>query len=154
MRELEISNINDFDFLIDDLIKEAINNSSKNNHAAVIALHGDLGSGKTTFTKRLAKKLGVDSVITSPTFVIEKRFNLNKSTGHGFKKLIHIDTYRIDLQDELMKLNWQEDVSNPENIISIEWPENVNDILPKNTIHIYFEFLNETTRKLRIDING
>lgn len=114
----------------------------------VLALHGNLGAGKTTFTKHLAKKLGVKENVNSPTFVIQKYFEVH--ADDFFKKLIHIDTYRIDLQDELVKLGWVENVTEKTNLIAIEWPENIPDLLPTNTIHLYFTHINETTREIEI----
>ncbi len=116
--------------------------------AAVLALHGNLGAGKTTFTKHLAKVLGITENVNSPTFVIQKNFEVH--TDDFFKKLIHIDTYRIDLQDELVRLGWAENVADRGNLIAVEWPENIPDLLPENTIHIYFTHVDETTREIEI----
>ncbi len=116
--------------------------------ATVLALHGNLGAGKTTFTKHLAKVLGITENVNSPTFVIQKYFEVH--TDDFFKKLIHIDTYRIDLQDELVRLGWAENVADRGNLIAVEWPENIPDLLPENTIHIYFTHVNETTREIEI----
>lgn len=116
--------------------------------ATVLALHGNLGAGKTTFTKHLAKVLGVTENVNSPTFVIQKYFEVH--VDDFFKKMIHIDTYRIDLQDELVKLGWAENVAEKNNLIAVEWPENIPDLLPKNTIHLYFIHINETTREIEI----
>ncbi len=151
MNEWTIDNINDFQQIINLVMEKATKNAAKNDHAAVVALHGNLGSGKTTFTKQLAKHLGITETVTSPTFIIQKRFEINGDDNRPFKKLIHIDTYRIDLQDELVRLGWNEDLNDPQNLISLEWPENVPDILPADTIHIYFEFINETTRKISLE---
>ena len=121
--------------------------------AAVLALHGNLGAGKTAFTKSIAKILGITATITSPTFVIQKSFDMpadHVGKYGAIKKLIHIDTYRIDLQDELVKLGWRENVADAGNLIAVEWPENIPDLLPRETVHVYFEFINETTREIEI----
>ncbi len=121
--------------------------------AAVVALHGNLGAGKTAFTKSIAKMLGITATITSPTFVIQKSFDVPADHAGKYgsiKRLIHIDTYRIDLQDELVKLGWRENVADAANLIAVEWPENIPDLLPKETVHVYFEFINETTREIEI----
>ncbi len=134
-------------------LQESEKKSTLKKHAGVIALHGNLGAGKTTFTKSIAKLLGITATITSPTFVIQKSFEVSGdfATKYGsIKKLIHIDTYRIDLQDELVKLGWHENVADANNLIVIEWPENIPDLLPKETVHVYFEFINETTREIEI----
>ncbi|NQV93307.1 tRNA (adenosine(37)-N6)-threonylcarbamoyltransferase complex ATPase subunit type 1 TsaE [Candidatus Kaiserbacteria bacterium] len=98
--------------------------------ATVIGLYGDLGAGKTTFTKTLAKTLGVSETVTSPTFVIEKIYTL---TGQKFSHLIHIDAYRLEGSHELKQLGWDTIVSDPQNLIIIEWADKVEDILPKHT---------------------
>ena len=115
--------------------------------ALIIGLHGDLGAGKTTFMKSFAEALGVKDTVQSPTFVILKRFEINDL---GFKNLYHIDAYRLERGEELLKLGWNEMVQNPTNIICIEWPERVEDIL-KDYLRIDFEHQGETTRKIRVN---
>ncbi len=136
-----------------EIINQAVKNSEKGKFAKVVALHGNLGAGKTTLTKSIAKTLGISETITSPTFVIQKRFEI-PAEAHGkfgsLKNLIHIDAYRIDLEDQLVKLGWRDISSDNDNIIVIEWPENVPDILPITTTHVYLNFVNETTREIEI----
>ena len=72
--------------------------TQKSEGAVVCALHGDLGAGKTTFTQTLARELGVEEIVTSPTFVIMKNYEL---TNQPFEKLVHIDAYRIEEIDEM-----------------------------------------------------
>ena len=100
----------------------------------ILALSGDLGTGKTTFTQSFAKALGVKKRILSPTFLIMKRFPLKMS---NFQNLYHLDAYRIKAPD-LKKLN-VEDVFKGQNIVLIEWADRVKEILPKGTIWIRFE---------------
>lgn len=140
----KISNIHDLDQVSGHVVKLVEDMDTK--EAVVLALYGDLGSGKTTFTKQLAIDLGIEDNVSSPTFVIQKRFDIKDGK---FNQLIHIDTYRIDLEDELLRLGWNEDIKG-NNLIVVEWPENIADILPKNTIHIYFNHVDETTRKIEI----
>lgn len=118
---------------------------AKQNGALVIALHGDLGAGKTTFTQTLARTLGVVGDIVSPTFVIQKNYSLE---DQAFSQIIHIDAYRLENEDELRVLGWNDVVVDPSNLILIEWPENVTGLLPKDAQHIYFEYINETTRSI------
>lgn len=115
--------------------------------ATIIALRGDLGSGKTTFTKAFAAALGIPAEeITSPTFVIEKRFDLEGSAF--FKTLIHIDAYRLERPEEILRLGWAETLKEKGNLVLIEWPENVGDALPLNTPTISFRFIDENTREI------
>jgi len=117
------------------------------NSATVIGLYGDLGSGKTAFTQAVAKCLGVKEAVTSPTFVIEKIYKLDHQ---NFEHLIHIDAYRLRSGDELLHLGWEEIAKNPKNIIFIEWPEKVAEILPKDIEKIHFTFIGENSREIRL----
>ena len=122
--------------------KEFVKNSKG---ALVVGLYGDLGSGKTAFTQAVAKYLGVKETVTSPTFVIEKIYKLENG---NFDHLIHIDAYRLESGKELIHLGWEEISKNPKNIIFIEWPERVAEILPKDIKKIRFTFSNENTREI------
>lgn len=114
------------------------------NSATVVGLYGDLGSGKTAFTKGIAKALGITDTVTSPTFVIEKIY---KITSHPhFTHLIHIDAYRLEKSSEIVSLGWNEIISDPHNLICIEWPERVLDIMPTDHIALKFTFVDENTR--------
>lgn len=126
-----------------DFLSKIYSHKISQKTAVVVALSGDLGSGKTTFTQSVAKILRVEETVTSPTFVIEKIYEL---TNQKFKHLIHIDAYRIEKSDELLHLGWNEIVSDPGNLILIEWPERVADIIPKNALKIFFAFVDENTR--------
>lgn len=116
--------------------------------ATVIGLYGDLGAGKTAFTKCVAKILGVAEEITSPTFVIQKTYKLN---GQKFETLVHIDAYRLEKGEELARLGWAELLKDPKNLILIEWPEKVADVMPQNHQKLYFTFIDEITRKIQVE---
>ncbi|OHA47320.1 MAG: tRNA (adenosine(37)-N6)-threonylcarbamoyltransferase complex ATPase subunit type 1 TsaE [Candidatus Taylorbacteria bacterium RIFOXYD2_FULL_36_9] len=116
------------------------------NQAVIVGLFGDLGSGKTTFTQALGKLLGVQEVMTSPTFVLEKFYLLDEKIN--FNKLIHIDAYRLDSGKELLSLKFEEMKKDPNNLILIEWPERVADILPTDIIKINFKFVSENEREI------
>lgn len=111
--------------------------------AVVLALRGNLGAGKTTFTQGFLRSLGIKKKITSPTFVLVKCYKLNAlcSMLHAscHKFAYHIDCYRIKKTKELIDLGLKEIFNNPQNIVLIEWPERIRKILPKNTIWINFE---------------
>ena len=116
-----------------------------NQNALIVGLYGELGSGKTTFVKGIAKVFGLEKTITSPTFVIEKIYKLKNQV---FDNLIHIDAYRLKNEKELLNLGWREISKNPKNIIFIEWPENVNDILPSDAKNIKFRFVDKNVREI------
>lgn len=116
----------------------------------VILLHGDLGSGKTTFTQGLAHGLGVSGRVTSPTFLIVRSYTLdNHST---LEMLYHIDAYRLSGAKETAELGLQEIFSDPKAVVVCEWPERIAELLPKKNITINFTYLNENER--RIEIKG
>lgn len=117
--------------------------------ATVVALSGDLGSGKTTFAKGFAEALGLrPEDVTSPTFVIEKRFDID-SHAH-FKKFIHIDAYRLEKPEEIERLGWGDTVADAGNLILIEWPENIGKSLPESAVKISFKFVNEGEREITV----
>lgn len=109
--------------------------------ATVVALSGELGAGKTAFAKAFASALGIPSEdVTSPTFVIEKRFDLGADGVRGgrWKTLVHIDAYRLEGAAEIERLRWSETVADPSNLILIEWPERIGAALPKGATRIEF----------------
>ncbi len=97
---------------------------------AVLALHGDLGSGKTSFVQGLALALGIRRPVTSPTFTIVNEYQ-------GDRRLNHIDLYRLSGPDEALALGFEDYVANM-GITAIEWAERAADLLPSDTIHVYF----------------
>ncbi|MFH0804507.1 MAG: tRNA (adenosine(37)-N6)-threonylcarbamoyltransferase complex ATPase subunit type 1 TsaE [Candidatus Zambryskibacteria bacterium] len=125
-------------------------NNLKSNEkvATIVGLYGELGSGKTTFMKYLAENFGIKETIKSPTFVIEKIYDLTPNLS--FDKLIHIDAYRIEKEEEMLNLGWNEIIADPKNLICIEWPERIAKILPKHIV-IKFEHVSETERKISIN---
>lgn len=98
--------------------------------ATVVALSGDLGAGKTTFVQSAAKALGIEEAVVSPTFIIMQAFALPRGP---FVRLIHIDAYRLAETRELEVLGWRELVADTQNLIFIEWPEQVPGALPSSS---------------------
>lgn len=104
----------------------------------VLALSGELGSGKTTFVQGLAKALGVREQITSPTFVLMKIYRLPKPFNN-ITKLCHIDAYRLDSAYELAAIGAGEYIGDASTLTVIEWPERVSGLIPQNAIRILFK---------------
>jgi len=116
--------------------------------AMILALEGELGSGKTTFIQGLAKALGVKEKITSPTFVIMRRFNILASKH--FNNFYHIDCYRLEKPEELVELDFKRIIERPENLVVIEWADKVKSLIPKDAVWIEFEWAGEEERKIEI----
>lgn len=117
--------------------------------ATVVYLQGDLGSGKTTFTKNLCKHLGLNIDITSPTFTILKSYDF---PVENFKKLIHIDAYRLGSYKDLQKIKIEEYLNNKENLIFIEWPNVIDGDEIKSDIIISFDYTEDMDkRSIKID---
>ncbi len=119
--------------------------NSKSSTATALTLEGDLGAGKTTLTQELARQLGVKENLISPTFVIMKKYGVIDNT---FKFLVHIDAYRLTKSEELWKLGFQNILEDKNNLIIIEWPENVPECIPKNALNIKLSHSDENTRSI------
>ncbi|MDO8593785.1 MAG: tRNA (adenosine(37)-N6)-threonylcarbamoyltransferase complex ATPase subunit type 1 TsaE [bacterium] len=107
----------------------------KDDSAILVTLSGELGAGKTSFTKAVAHALGIEEVVTSPTFVLEKIYQLGGETPK-FERLIHIDAYRLEKGADLAPLGFDELMRDAGNLILLEWPEKVSDMLPAPVMQI------------------
>lgn len=114
--------------------------------ATLVTLSGELGAGKTAFTKALARVFGVSEEVTSPTFVLLKSYDLPRGP---FKRLIHIDAYRLERGAELAPLRFDEYLAAPDNLIMFEWPERVRDALPAADVQITITAGDNGTRSIR-----
>lgn len=121
----------------------------KSGKALVLALEGELGTGKTTFIKGFSKALGVREKVLSPTFVLIHKHKINIK-DIKYRKLYHIDAYRLKSEKDLLKLGIKEIFSNPENIVLIEWAGRVKKMIPKTAIWIHFNHLSENSRKIKM----
>ncbi|MCL5407025.1 MAG: tRNA (adenosine(37)-N6)-threonylcarbamoyltransferase complex ATPase subunit type 1 TsaE [Patescibacteria group bacterium] len=121
-----------------------------------IGLIGDLGAGKTVFVKGLAEELGIKEAITSPTFVILKEYDILRPRPHlsgggkGLKKLIHIDTYRVENIEDIKSVGIEDYFGRKDIIIVVEWAEKIKKLLPKNTIYINFKHIDKNSREISI----
>lgn len=116
-------------------------------HAFIIALEGNMGSGKTTFIQGLAKGLKIKESVLSPTFLILKQFPM---VLKNYKNFYHIDAYRLKNPEELLELGFKELLNNPENLIVIEWADRIKQLLPKKVFWIEFKNLGKDKRKIFI----
>lgn len=110
-----------------------------------IAYYGDLGAGKTTFTRGLAMGLGLPDVVSSPTFAI-----VNEYHGKGKISLYHFDMYRIGNSDELETTGFY-DYPIDENVFAVEWSENIEDAFPEDVIRINIIGAGNDIRKITIE---
>ncbi len=133
---------------LDTVVREFLETLVVGEQATVVSLSGDLGAGKTTFTQSLARALGVTHQIQSPTFTLMKIYPTAHKTFH---RLVHIDAYRFDNPEELVKLGWQEIISDPKTIVCLEWPERVASIIPTDAKKITLEHVDEGKRKITIN---
>ena len=119
----------------------AVELAGKIQKGSVLALYGDLGSGKTTFTRYFVEALGLKNRVQSPTFVVARRYG----------DVNHVDLYRLTNEEEARDIGIEEMLSDQNSITLIEWPEIIENILPEKTIKIYFEYIDENTRKITIE---
>ena len=122
----------------------------------ILALLGELGSGKTTFLQGFAKGLGVKEKVLSPTFIIMRKFDLKKNCHHSFsyfKFFYHIDCYRIKKPKEILELGFDKIIAEPRNIVAIEWADKIKKILPKKILRLDFKFINKKERRILIKNN-
>jgi tRNA threonylcarbamoyladenosine biosynthesis protein TsaE len=110
----------------------------------ILGLKGKLGSGKTTFVKGLARGLKIDKPMKSPTFVIFSRYAIPKTT----KTFYHFDLYRLQTSKDLNELGFREIITDPKNVVAIEWPERAGKVLPARTI--FFQFTHSPKTNSRI----
>jgi tRNA threonylcarbamoyladenosine biosynthesis protein TsaE len=108
-----------------------------------VCLYGELGSGKTVFSKGFGVALGIqEKDIKSPTYTLVRSYPLKSKIFH------HFDFYRINEPDDLLKFDLEEFFSEKNAYVVIEWPERIEALLPKKRLNIYFEYLSPTSRKI------
>lgn len=133
---------------MEDLAKKvvAILKDESTPDAKVLFLEGDLGTGKTTFTKELAHVLGIDKEeVHSPTFILKKEY---KGNHVHFRKLIHVDAYRFDDKEEGNVLRLEDDIKDRQSIIAIEWPSKMHT--PNPDMSLRFSVVNDDTREVTL----
>ncbi len=116
----------------------------------VLALHGEMGAGKTTLVHALCEVKGVEDIVGSPTFSIINEYVYDCD---GTKRpLFHIDMYRLKDEEEARQAG-AEDCLHSGYICLVEWPEKAPGIFPENTVHLYLRVINDKTRLLKIANN-
>lgn len=110
----------------------------------IIVLSGDLGAGKTTFTKGFAEGLGVSEIITSPTFTL-----LNEYTGN--ERMYHFDMYRLSSKEEAYELGFEDYFKKNDGIVLVEWAENVEGLFSPPYTKITIEKISDNEREIKIE---
>ena len=109
----------------------------------VIAMYGDLGAGKTAFVRGMAKGMGLECRVTSPTFTIVNEYL-------GDRELIHFDMYRLGSADELFDIGWEDYLSRGA-VCAVEWSENVEDAFTGDEISLTIEKIDDDKRRITIE---
>src|SRR5687767_5183744 len=111
----------------------------------VVALHGEMGAGKTTLVKEICKLYNTTSVVSSPTFAIIHEYQTITE-----KKIFHIDMYRIENAEEAINAGVEETLYSGE-LCFVEWPDKAEKLMPPETMHVFIETIDIATRTLRVD---
>jgi tRNA threonylcarbamoyladenosine biosynthesis protein TsaE len=117
---------------------------------SVFAFYGKMGAGKTTFIKAVCEELGVDDVITSPTFAIVNEYSLTSHLSPLTSKIYHFDFYRIKKLEEVYDMGF-EDYFYSGDLCFIEWPELIEEVLPEDAVRVTIEALTDGSRKITIE---
>lgn len=133
--DIESKNEKDTDKLADELAKVF-------KEGDVVALNGDLGSGKTFFVKSICKNYNID-LVTSPTFALVNEYT-------GTKKIYHFDFYRINKQNELFDLGFEDYLNDETAIIFIEWADLFKELLPKRFYEVKFAIVDDNLRRITV----
>lgn len=113
--------------------------------AKIVTLEGDLGAGKTTLVKEVCNQLGIEDLVSSPTFSIINEY----VHPEGNPKVFHMDLYRIEDEEELFNIGF-EDYLYAEQLVFIEWPQIATSLLPESTIGIHIEIFDNSSRRLTL----
>ena len=109
---------------------------------SVVAMYGNLGAGKTAFVRGMARGMGIEAHVSSPTFTIVNEYP-------GPRELIHFDMYRLSSPDELFDIGWEDYLSRGA-VCAVEWSENVRDAFYGDEINVTIEKTGDTERRITI----
>lgn len=113
--------------------------------ASIVYLNGDLGAGKTTFVQELAREYGIEGAVPSPTYVLMRSYDIPQGSGRTsfgtprrYKKIVHIDAYRLEKPAEFKALRPEEFLNDPGALVLIEWPERAEGLVPPPDVVLNF----------------
>lgn len=105
----------------------------------IVLLHGDLGAGKTTLTKGIAKYFGIDEVV-SPTFTLMQVYQVSNKANEQVSNLVHIDTYRLEEEEQLVEIGIEDYLGEKNTVCIIEWPEKMERLLEnKKMVNVWIK---------------
>ncbi|MFP4588533.1 MAG: tRNA (adenosine(37)-N6)-threonylcarbamoyltransferase complex ATPase subunit type 1 TsaE [Candidatus Acetothermia bacterium] len=110
---------------------------------SILCLYGELGAGKTTFIKGLARGLGIEEAVTSPSYVLLREY------GDG-TTLYHLDLFRLERVEEFGEAGLEEYLVDPEGVVAIEWADRIEELLPPIRIDVQLGILDQTSREIQI----
>ncbi len=114
----------------------------------VFALHGDLGSGKTTFTQGIAKGLGISKPMTSPTYIILRTYEVPHNSENTF---YHVDLYRTETARDIEGIGLLDLLKESGSLFAIEWPEKIHAFLPDQTVHFHFSYSEDANHVIEVN---
>ena len=132
------------------VLTDTLQGMIRGENAVVICLWGELGSGKTTFVQGLARGLGIDSRLLSPTFVIVRHYQIPGDLSFVY----HLDLYRIKGAESAHAVGFTDMIHEPRAVVIVEWPERLEEALPERRIDIHFDIQNDSLRKITGGIHG
>jgi tRNA threonylcarbamoyladenosine biosynthesis protein TsaE len=136
----------DVNFTLDAINTTAVDFLNILEKSKVIALHGEMGAGKTTFVNAVCTAMGVKDTVGSPTFSI-----INEYRTADENIIYHMDLYRLKDEEEAIAAG-VEDAMYSGNTCFVEWPEKIPDLLPENTVHCYLQTVGNNERNLKINL--
>ncbi|MBI3137772.1 MAG: tRNA (adenosine(37)-N6)-threonylcarbamoyltransferase complex ATPase subunit type 1 TsaE [Sphingobacteriales bacterium] len=137
----------EWQFTLDQLTETARSFWKAAGPARVFAFHGAMGVGKTTFIHALCEAKGVPDVVGSPSYAIINEYRYEEEGAR--KPLYHMDLYRLNDEEEAQRAGVEEALYSGQ-ICLVEWPERAPGIFPEDTVHVFIELVDSTTRRLKI----
>lgn len=144
MSSFDVHEMADWNRVIDTLLPRL-------QSGAILTLSGPLGAGKTTFTQMLVKTLGSKQIPKSPTFALLNLYTIS-GRGAAIKRVLHVDAYRLEQEEDMRVLNLDEELQEPGTIVVMEWPERVENWLKRRTSAVLPMFIDmkDDVRRVRI----
>ncbi len=133
--------LNELSGVAHEVLEMSYSAKASKEKATIVALRGELGSGKTTFVQALAGALGVKEMVQSPTYVLMKKYAIPQGDtfkASPFRTLVHIDAYRLDKPQEFAALRPEQFLNDPVSLVVVEWPEKLGTLLPTPDLTINF----------------